>query len=98
MKHSKRIPALALALALVLSLLPAMAWAEKVPDRGGGGGGAVWNSAFERENSVLGWQMIDADNDVPSAGPLTPQPGTGTWSRISRTGRTSGASRARTTI
>ena len=31
--------------------------------KGGGGGGLVWHSAFEGENSLLGWQIIDANAD-----------------------------------
>ena len=63
MKQCKRLLSLVLALVLVLGLLPLTARAERESDRGGGAGGVLWHSAFEEENNLLGWQMIDANCD-----------------------------------
>ncbi len=46
--------------------------------RGGGGGGVVWHSAFEGENSLLGWQIIDSNNDGNTFARVQ-DPYTGDW-------------------
>ena len=46
--------------------------------KGGGGGGLVWHSAFEGENSLLGWQIIDANADGHTFARVQ-DPYTGAW-------------------